>query len=123
MTDTTPPFEPRPAYAQLLALALEMRPDWNRTELRDAMTAVHLAGWPWKDVFREVNRLAWAEDETPATLRNSARRPVPAQASGPEVNARGREAVMAAFDRARRVTGEQKVLTEGNDDSRHGAGA
>jgi hypothetical protein len=119
VTDATPPFEPRPAYAQLLALALalEMRPDWNRTELRDAMTAVHLAGWAWKDVFREVNRLAWAEDETPATLRNSARRPVPAQASGPEVNARGREAAMAAFDRARRVTGEQKVLTEGNDDN------
>jgi hypothetical protein len=113
----TPAFEPSSAYPELLALAAAMRPDWNRTELRDAMTAVHLAGWAWKDVFREVNRLAWAEDETPATLRNSARRPVPAQASGPEVNARGREAVMAAFDRARRVTGEQKVLTEGNDDN------
>jgi hypothetical protein len=109
------PWQPLPAYPQLHALAMAMRPDWDPTELHDAMTAVHQAGWPWRDVFREVNRLAWAQDETPVTLRNSARRPVPAQAHGPEVNARGREAVMAAFEEALRTTAGQPVLREGND--------
>jgi hypothetical protein len=38
------------------------------------MTAAHLAGWEWRAILREVARLILADDETPATLRNSARR-------------------------------------------------
>ena len=94
--------EPVSAYPQLLALACAMRPDWDRDDLRDAMTAVHHAGWPWRDVYREVSRLIWAEDETPATLRNSARRPRISGATGPEVNARGREKAMAVLEQALR---------------------
>jgi hypothetical protein len=111
MTETAAPWEPRAAYAELHALAAAMRPAWNATELHDAMTAAHQAGWPWKVVYREVMRLAWAEEETPATLRNSARRPraSPRAPLDPHLKA----ALFA--DLAARRTGEQQVLTEGND--------
>jgi hypothetical protein len=125
MTESAPTFEPRPAYPELLALAAAMRPDWNRTELRDAMTAVHLAGWAWRDVYREVMRLAWTEGEAPATLRNSARRPGTA-APAPldrDLFAALRAgdydaAYMATHDGAvpvRRPTGPMQRLTDEND--------
>ena len=81
-------FEPQPAYPELLALACAMRPDWDRDDLRNAMTAAHAANVPWRDVFREITRLAWAEDETPVTYRNSLRQ-VPAAPTGPDVYDRG----------------------------------
>lgn len=116
MTDAGTPFEPRAAYPQLVALACEMRPDWDRTDLDDAMTGAHQAGWGWRDVYREVMRLAWTEGETPGTLRNSARRPGLAGPTGPDVNARGLEAVMAAFtETLARATGGQPVLSEDDD--------
>jgi hypothetical protein len=96
-----------------------MRPDWSPDELRDAMTAVHQAGWAWRDVFREVARLALAEDETPATLRNSARKPTAVTSPAP-LNPDLKAALLA--DLAARKTGGQPVLTEDND-PRHGAGA
>lgn len=121
MTENPVPFEPCPAYPELLALAAAMRPDWNRTELRDAMTAAHLAAWAWKDVFREVARLVLAEDETPATLRNSARRPVAQK--DPGAYERGGALWRAAnAEMQARVTGPQVRLTE-DDDPRHRAGA
>lgn len=111
MNDPESPWEPRPAYPELHALAAAMRPAWNSTELRDAMTAAHQAGWPWKDVYREVMRLAWAEEETPATLRVSARRP---QASPPApLDPRLKAALFA--DLAARRTGGQPVLTENDN--------
>lgn len=118
MTENPVPFEPCPAYTELLALASAMRPDWNRTELRDAMTAAHLAGWAWKDVFREVARLVLAQDETPATLRNSARRPGPAV---PAPLDPGVKAALLTDLASRRPTGGQRVLT-GENDPRHRAG-
>jgi hypothetical protein len=111
VTETEAPWEPRPAYPELHALAAAMRPTWNATELRDAMTAAHQAGWPWKDVYREVMRLAWAEEETPATLRNSARRPGPAPAA--PLDPRLKAALFA--DLAARRTGGQPVLTDDYD--------
>jgi hypothetical protein len=81
-------FEPDPAYAELLALACRMRPDWNRDDLRNAMTAAHAANMAWREVFREVARLVWAEDETPVTFRNSLRK-VPDPPTGPDVYDRG----------------------------------
>jgi len=125
MTDPEAPWEPRPAYPQLLATACEMRPDWSPTELRDAMTAAHQAGWPWVSVFREVARLALARDETPATLRNSSRRPGARGQAGPPDPAA--IAALKAGDYARawtathdgavppqriRATGPQAVLAE-----------
>jgi len=87
-----------------------MRPDWNPEGLHDAMTAAHQAGWDWVAVFREVARLVLAEDETPATLRNSTRRP---RASAPgHLDPHVKAALLA--DLARR-TGPQKQLTDEND--------
>ena len=128
MTDPEAPWEPRPAYSQLHALACAMRPDWNPEGLHDAMTAAHQAGWAWKDVFREVARLALAQDETPATLRNSARRPGTASRAGPPDPAA--IAALKAGDYARawsathdgavppqriRATGPQPALTENDN--------
>jgi len=91
-----------------------MRPDWNPEGLHDAMTAAHQAGWDWVAVFREVARLVLAEDETPATLRNSARRPVAVK--DPDAYAHGGQLWRSLY--AARATGPQKVLSEGNDSRR-----
>jgi len=103
-------WEPCPAYPQLHALACEMRPDWGADDLHDAMTAAFNAGWPWKSVYKEVMRLAWAESETLDTLRISARKPgaVPAVPLSP-----ARKAALLA-DLTRR-TGPQPRLAEDND--------
>lgn len=111
MTTPDVPWEPCAAYPQLAALASEMRPDWDRRDLWDAMLAARSAGWAWRDVYREVMRLAWAEEETPATLRNSARRPQASPAA--PLDPRLKAALFA--DLAARRTGGQPVLTEGND--------
>jgi hypothetical protein len=113
MTAAEAPWEPAEAYPQLAALAAEMRPDWSRQDLWDALLAVRSAGWAWKDVFREVNRLAWDKEETPATLRNSARRPGTSRQTGPEVNARGLALALAAIEEVKaRKTGPLTALTE-----------
>lgn len=104
----------RPAFPELLALATASRPDWDWEETRDAMMAAKHAGWEWDAVFREVIRLVLAEDEAPATLRNSARRPVrPRGVTGPQVNARGRELARELYDNrpaARQEAGEAPDL-------------
>jgi hypothetical protein len=114
VTDPAPPFEPCPAYPELHALACAMRPDWSPDELHDAMTAAHQAGWPWKDVFREVARLVLAGDEVPATLRNSARRP--GGRHDPGAYERGGALWRAANAEVQaRITGPQARLAEVND--------
>jgi hypothetical protein len=114
MTTPDAPWEPSEAYPQLAALAAQMRPDWSKRELWDAILAVRTAGWAWRDVFREVNRLAWDKDETPATLLNSARRPGIPRQTGPEVNARGLALALAAIEEVKaRKTGPLTALTEG----------
>lgn len=114
MTDPEAPWEPRPAFPQLHALACAMRPEWSPDELRDAMTAAHQAGWEWVAVFREVARLVLAQDESPATLRNSARRPVAQK--DPEAYAHGGALWRAALEEVQaRKTGPQQKLTEDND--------
>ena len=111
MTDPEAPWEPMPAYPQLHSLACAMRPDWNPEGLHDAMTAAHQAGWTWVAVLREVVRLVLAEDETPATLRNSARRPVASR--DPDAYAHGGQLWRAAYaDVLARVTGPQAALAE-----------
>jgi hypothetical protein len=106
------PWEPEEAYPQLASLAAQMRPDWDRQDLWDALTAVRHAGWQWPAVFREMVRLVLAQDEAPATLRNSARRPVPAQ-TGPAVYAHGGALARAALEEvAARKTGPMAVLND-----------
>jgi hypothetical protein len=111
--DTEAPWELRDAYAELQALALAERPDWKPGDLDDAVIAAQNAGWSYRQVRREVLRLAGAEGEDPVTLRNSARRPVAGFPTGPEVNARGLAQVLAAIEEVQaRKTGGQPVLTE-----------
>jgi hypothetical protein len=120
MTDEAP-WEPRPAWPQLAALAAAMRPGWDRTDLWDTILAVRNAGWSWKDTYREVMRLAWDKDETPATLRNSARKPgaAPPAPLDPAVKA-GLLASLAS----KRVTGGQPVLvTDDGFSPERGGGA
>lgn len=118
MTDSETPWEPVPAYPQLAALAAEMRPDWSRKDLWDAILAARSAGQSWKDIYREVSRLVWAEDETPATLRNSARKP------GPGVPAPLDPALKARLlaDLASRATGPQPVLNDSSSSNERKAG-
>lgn len=117
--DSEPPasWEPFPAFPQLAALAAAMRPDWGRQDLWDAILAARSAGQSWRDIYREVMRLAWDRDETPATLRNAARRPAAGVTTGPEVNARGLALALAAIEEKRK-TGPLVKLTEDNDPGR-----
>lgn len=102
----------RPAFHELLALACASRPDWDFDETRDAMMAAKHAGWEWDAVFREVIRLIVAEDETPVTLRYSARRPMrPRGVTGPQVNARGRELARELYDTRPAATQEAGATT------------
>jgi hypothetical protein len=118
VTDPEAPFEPQPSYVEMHAYACAMRLDWDRRDLQDAMTAVIHAGWPYKDIHREVMRLAWTGGETPSTLRNSARRPAPA-AKDPEAYAHGGLLWRAALEEvAARKTGPLQRLTEENDPAR-----
>jgi hypothetical protein len=114
------PFEPRPSYVELHAYACAMRPDWDRRDLQDAMTAVIQAGWPYREIHREVMRLAWAEGETPAVLRNSARRPGSTPVSlalDPDVKAAlfGQLAEVTQAIRSGTRTGGQPVLNDTSD--------
>lgn len=120
MTDTEAPWEPTPAWPQLAALAASMRPDWDRRDLWDTILAVRNAGWSWKDTYREVMRLAWTESETPATLRNSARRPgeAPPGQLDPELKAE-----LLASLASKRITGGQPVLVTDDGPERGGGAA
>jgi hypothetical protein len=123
------PWEPQPAYDKLAALACAERPEWDAQDLWDAITAVRNAGWSYKRVRKEVLRLAATEDETPATLRNSARRlagAVPASPD-PDLYAALRSGDYATAWAAThdepvperiRATGGQPALTEDNDPRR-----
>lgn len=59
----------RPAVPQLVALAAAMRTDWDSEDLDMAILAATQAGWEWERTAREVWRLLWTEDGSPASLR------------------------------------------------------
>jgi hypothetical protein len=92
--------------------ACAMRADWDPDDLRKAITAAVGATWHPLDVTAEVWRLIHDPDGEPADLRNAARRPVLRPATGAEVAARGKAAVLAAIEEARH-SGEMPVLREG----------
>lgn len=119
MTDEAS-WEPSPAYPELARLVAVMRPDWDRTDLWNSILAAQSAGWSWRDTYREVMRLAWDKDETPATLRNSARKPreAPPGQLDPEVKAE-----LLASLAAKRVTGGQPVLVTDDGPERGGGAA
>jgi hypothetical protein len=119
--DESAPWEPCPAYPELARLVAVMRPGWSREDLWTSILAAQSAGWSWRDTYREVMRLAWTEGETPATLRNSARRP---GAAPPAPLDPGVKAELLASLASKRVTGGQPVLvTDDGFSPERGGGA
>jgi hypothetical protein len=61
MTDRPPPAPPpdvpRPATAQLLALAAAVRPDWPVHQLGDVLAQARTQGMTWGCVLAEAGRL------------------------------------------------------------------
>ncbi|MET9122945.1 hypothetical protein [Streptomyces sp. NPDC004528] len=52
-----PPDVPRPASAELLALAATARPDWSPDHLRDVLAQARYQGMTWGQVLAEVGRM------------------------------------------------------------------
>jgi hypothetical protein len=61
--------EIREAPRELLALAVAMRPDWDRDATWNGLLAAHAAGWTPTRMLREVTRLVLIGDSTPTDLR------------------------------------------------------
>jgi hypothetical protein len=90
--------EVRRAVVPLIALAVEVRPDWRRADVQGAIIAAANAGWEWPRVLVEVARLltdvgAVPRDLIEASLPPTAVRPAPE----PGTEARGAELVRAAL--------------------------
>lgn len=91
---------PKPATAQLLALAAATRPDWPNDQLRDVLAQARNEGWTWPRLLVAVAHLiADPEAEPPDLLAGTPepwrhrRRP-----PGPETAHRGAAAVRAALN-------------------------
>lgn len=97
MTHT--PDVPRPASAELLALAARARPDWDPHALSDALAYARLEGMTWGQVLVTVGRLMADPDAEPMDLLPAVpelwrrRRPAP----GPDTAQRGAAAARAAL--------------------------
>lgn len=90
---------PRPATAQLLALAAATRPDWSVDQLRDVLAQARNADMSWGRVLVAVAQLIADPDAEPPDLLAQApqawrhRR----RAAEPETAQRGAAAVRAAL--------------------------
>ena len=77
-----------PAQPQLLDLAAEMRPGWDRDDLSLALVAARNAGWSWCRTLLQVARLLCDEKAVPHDLAVAARSPLErTQPADPEVAA------------------------------------
>lgn len=98
---TTHPEEPflLPAQPELIALAVTMRPTWDRDELERAICGARTAGWPWERTYAAVSRLLQIRDASPYDLVIEVRDPrtrVPAPASGPSAEYQQAKAALAS---------------------------
>lgn len=90
--------EVRRAVVPLVALAVEVRPDWQRADLQGAIVRAASAGWDWPRVLVEVARLLTDPAAGPRDLVEASRPPtalLPTPEPGTE--ARGAELVRAAL--------------------------
>lgn len=85
------------AMAELVALAVAVRPDWDGERLRDALVACHQAGWPWARTMRMTVELLCEEESSPRDLTAAARNPLRRQAPEPGAYERGAAAARAAL--------------------------
>lgn len=109
-----------PAWRELEALAVAMRPDWERPVwdvdgVRAALLAAHTAGWPFERAAVVLWRVIFDPDGTPAELRNTVRAERPQPRTGPEVGARGKAAALAAIEAALNDQPRQEAGTGDND--------
>lgn len=84
-----PVAEVRDAWEQLQWLACQMRSDWDAEDSWAALWACQTANWPFEKAAREVWRLIWDPDGTPAELLFAARDTRPQPRRGPEAYQRG----------------------------------
>lgn len=94
----------RPAMAELVALAVAVRPDWDADRLRDALVACHQAGWPWTRTMRQTVELLCDESGAPRDLAAAARNPLRRQAPDPGAYERGAAAARAALGVPEKLT-------------------
>lgn len=90
--------EVRRAVLPLIALAVEVRPDWQRSDVWAAINSAASAGWDWPRVLVEVARLLTDPNAAPRDLVEASRPPtalLPKPEPGTE--ARGAELVRAAL--------------------------
>jgi hypothetical protein len=76
-----------PAWRELAALAVAMRPDWARPEwdtdsVRAALLAAHTAGWAFEKAAVELWRLLFDPEGEAADLRNTVRAERPFRVDG-----------------------------------------
>jgi hypothetical protein len=88
-----------PAQAELIALAVTMRPAWDRDELERAICGARTAGWLWERTYVAVSRLLQIRDASPYDLVIEVRDPktrVAAPTSGPSVEYQQAKAALAS---------------------------
>ncbi|MEV0382336.1 hypothetical protein [Nonomuraea sp. NPDC050643] len=92
------PPEIRRAVPALIALAANVRPDWNESDLQSAIVAAATAGWDWPRVLVEVVRLLVDPDGSPRDLREASRNPLKvSRPPEPGTESRGAELVRRAM--------------------------
>lgn len=87
----------QPATAELIALSVAVRPDWDADRLHDALLACHQAGWPWARTLRMTVELLCDENGSPRDLSNAASSPLRRQAPAAGAYERGSAAARAAL--------------------------
>lgn len=73
----------QPATPQLLALAAEMRPDWESHDLQAALAAARTAGWDWPKTFVTVSRLLADSQANPRDLVEAVQSPIAPRSQQP----------------------------------------
>jgi hypothetical protein len=90
-----------PATPQLLDLAAEMRPDWDRDQLSLALVAARNAGWTWTRTITATVRLLCDVKAVPHDLAVAARSPLErAVPADPDVAAAALAEMRAAVEHA-----------------------
>ena len=90
----------QPATQQLLDLAAEMRPGWDRDQLALALVACHNAGWDWTRTLTAAVRLLCDVKAVPHDLAVAARKPTDRVPAPAELTREGAAKVRAALAEA-----------------------
>jgi hypothetical protein len=103
-----------PAWRELEAFAVAARKDWELENVHSALLAAHTAGWPFDRAAREMWRLVWDRDGSPAELRNTVRAERPRPSAG-HMDPEAKAAFLAAVQ-ASPTNRESEHYTEAGDE-------